>query len=1006
MIDDAGSPPLAAASDGALFRRGSGGLVDRSRTIAFSFDGTRYLGHPGDTLASALLANGVRLVGRSFKYHRPRGVLTAGPEEPNALVELRAGARREPNTRATTAELYDGLEAASQNRWPSLRFDLLSLNGALGSMLAAGFYYKTFMWPASFWEKVYEPLIRRAAGLGRAAGEADPDTYEKSHLHCDVLVIGSGPAGLMAALAAGRAGARVVLAEQDFRLGGRLLADARLVAGEPASPWAASVEAELRSLPDVRLLPRTTVVGTYDHGTYAAVEKVADHLPVPPPFEPRQRLWRIVARRAVLAAGSIERPLAFVDNDRPGVMLAGAVRTYINRFAVLPGSRAVVYATSDDAAETVAALARAGAEVAAVIDARGEASPVLASAAARAGSRLVTGGAVERVQGRRAVQAVDVRTGAMGSVRFDCDVVAVAGGWNPTIHLASHQGHRPLWSEALAAFIPGKLPPGLAVAGAAAGEPSLGGALMAGATAGLAAAGDCGFAGHAVDIPATDAETVRQSVPRVAVAGRGKAFIDLQHDVTTADIVLAHREGFAAAEHMKRYTTLGMATDQGKTSALSGLFVLSEIKGETIAETGTTTYRPPFDPVSFGVLGGHHRGKAFRPTRLTPTHAWALEQGAVLVEAGAWLRAQWYPNGGEADWLESVTREVRAVRTRVGVCDVSTLGKIDVQGPDAAAFLDLVYANTMSTLPVGRVRYGLMLREDGFVLDDGTVARLDDQRFVVTTTTANAAKVLQHLEHALEWLWPGLDAQLASVTDQWAQIALTGPRARLVLRGVVDPQHDLSDAAVPHLAARAVTVIGGVAARLFRISYSGELGYEIAVPAGHGDALMRRLMDAGSTLGITPYGTEALAVMRIEKGHVAGNEINGQTTARDLGLARLVSRNKDCIGRVMAGRPALVDPERPALVGLKPVDRNQRLRPGAHMIGEHAEAIAASDEGYVTSVAYSPTLGHWLGLGLLAGGKARHGQRVRAFDPVRHGDVAVEVCDPVFYDPAGERLHG
>jgi heterotetrameric sarcosine oxidase alpha subunit len=1006
----AGSPPTPSPSPpgggGSAWRLPAGGLIDRSRELVFSFDGRGYRGHPGDTLASALVANGVRLVGRSFKYHRPRGILTAGPEEPNALVELRSGARREPNTRATTAELYDGLDAVSQNRWPSLKFDLLSLNSLIAPVLSAGFYYKTFMWPASFWEKVYEPLIRRAAGLGRASGENDPDTYEKAFLHCDVLVVGGGPAGLMAALAAGRTGARVVLCDEDFRLGGRLLAESLVVGEHSSAEWAAHIAAELAALPDVRILPRTTVVGSYDDGTYSALERVNDHVAEPPEHEPRQRLWRIFAKRCVLAAGAIERPLVFGDNDRPGVMLAGAVRAYLNRYAAAPGRNAVVFAASDETARTVGDLSRAGVRVEAIVDPRTEVPASIEAAASAAGARLLAGGAVVRAIGSLGVRAVDIRTAKGETERLACDLLAMSGGWSPTLHLTSHRGSKPVWDERIAAFVPGALPKGMSTSGAAGGRLGLQEALETGARAGLEAAGDCGFAGQPVDVPEVEPESTAFA-PLWRVRGsRAKAFVDFQNDVSDDDVALAAHEGMRSVEHLKRYTTLGMAADQGKTSNVTGLALMAELTARSIPQTGTTTFRPPFAPVAIGAIAGHHRGKEFRPTRLPPSHRWAQEQGAVFVETGYWLRAQWYPKPGESDWLESVSREVRTVRSGVGVCDVSTLGKIDVQGPDAAEFLNRIYTNTWTNLAVGRARYGLMLREDGFVLDDGTTSRLAEHRFIVTTTTANAAKVLQHMEYCHQWLWPELDLAMCSITEQWAQFSVAGPCSRDVLRQVVDPQHDISNAAFPYMAAAEVTAMGGIQARLFRLSFSGELAYEIAVPAGWGDALIRRIMEAGREFAIAPYGTEALGVMRIEKGHVAGNEISGQTTARDLGLGRMMSTRKDYVGRVMADRPALLAPDRPALAGLKPVDRAARLRAGAHFVPVGAEAVAANDQGYMTSVAFSPALGHWVGLGLLAGGPSRHGERVRAYDPVRSGDELLEVCDPVFYDPAGERLRG
>jgi sarcosine oxidase subunit alpha len=1001
MVAPAGAAIVAAAQE---FRQTEGGLIDRGRVLNFSFDGRPLTGHPGDTLASALLANGVRLVGRSFKYHRPRGISATGAEEPNALVELREGARREPNTRATTAELYDGLQALSQNRWPSLGFDLLSVNQWVAPFIGAGFYYKTFMWPAPFWEKVYERFIRRAAGLGRAAGLPDPDRYEKATAHCDLLVIGSGPAGLMAALVAARAGARVVIAEDDFRLGGRLLAERRAVGGQPAARWAADAAAELESFADVRILTRTSVFGAYDGGTYGAAERVADHLPVPGPHMVRQRMWRIVAKRCVLAAGSIERPLVFAGNDRPGVMLAGAVRTYANRFAVLPGRRAVVFATHDEAAATAADLARAGVTVAAIVDPRPDATTAVRGAATSSGARLIRG-MVTATSGSHALRGVTVTEAGGATRHLDCDLLAVSGGWNPSLHLTTHLGGRPVWNEALGAFVPGTPPPGMAVAGAAAGAFSLAEALAAGARAGAAAAEACGHAAALPNGPQVEAEPTGAMILWRVPGGRGKAFVDQQNDVTAADVAQAEREGFRAVEHLKRYTTLGMATDQGKTANVTGLAMMAELTAKPIPAVGTTTSRPPFAPVTLGALAGHHRGHAFRPTRLTPTHDWARQRGAVFVEAGPWMRASYFPLPGE-DWLKAATREAAAVRERVGLCDVTTLGKIDVQGADAATFLERVYINSWANLAVGRVRYGVMLREDGFVMDDGTATRLALDHFVVTTTTANAVSVFRHMEFCRQVLFPGLDVQLVSVTEQWAQLAVAGPHSRDVLAGIVDAPFDLANAAFPYMAAAELTVCGGTKARLFRISFSGERTYEIAVPARFGAALAERLMQEGTAFGIVPYGLEALGILRVEKGHPAGAELNGQTTAHDLRLERMLSRRKDFVGRAMAARPALTEVARPTLVGLRPVDRTARVQAGAHLLPRDAAPVAANDQGHVTSAAFSPALGHWIALGLLDGGRGRTGEIVRAYDPVRRGDTLVEVVAPAFVDPVGERLHG
>jgi sarcosine oxidase subunit alpha len=989
-------------SEGQSHRLASVGLVDRATRLRFTFDGRSYEGHAGDTLASALLANGVRLVGRSFKYHRPRGIWGAGSEEPNALVELREGARREPNTKATSVELFDGLAATSQNRWPSLSLDVHEVNSLVAPLISAGFYYKTFMWPAAFWEKVYEPLIRRAAGLGRAAEAEDPDRYERAHLHCDVLVVGAGPTGLAAALAAGRAGARVVLADEDATPGGRLLAETHALDDAPGRDWAARVRGELASQPNVELLARTTVFGTFDSGIYAALERVADHLAAPEPWAVRQRVWRIVAPRVVLSAGALERPIAFSGNDRPGVMSAAAVRTYLNRYGVLPGRRAVIFTASDDGWRTAADLAAAGAEVAAVVDARNAAPPALAAAVERAGARVVAGGRVTGTRGRLGLRAVEIRDGQGRAETIEADLLAVSGGWNPTLNLSSHLGSRPRWDDALAAFVPGEPPPGMTPAGAAAGRLTLAACLRDGAEAGLAAAADRGFTGQPIQLPRAEDEPSAVGAFFHVADGRGKAFVDFQHDVTTADIQQAAQEGFRAAEHAKRYTTLGMATDQGKVGNVVGLAVLADATGRTIPETGVTVFRPPFTPVAIGAIAGAHTGEELKPSRLTPLQDWAAENGASFFEVGPWHRAQWYARPGEAGWRDSVDREAATVRSAVGVCDVSTLGKIEVIGPGAAALLDLVYANTMSTLAVGRVRYGLMLREDGFVFDDGVCARLGPERFFVTTTTANAGRVMQHMEFCHQALRPELDLHMLSVTDAWAQVSIAGPRSRELVEAVVDG-FDLSNAAFPHMSVAEVTVCGGVPARLYRLSFSGELAYELGVPPDLGEAVVRRLMAAGAPLGVAPYGTEALGVLRIEKGHPAGAELNGQTTAGDLGLSGLLSTKKDFIGRAMARRPGLADPLRPALVGLKPVDGVSKLSAGAHFLDLGAAADISNDLGWLTSACWSPALGSPIGLGFLARGRERIGGRVRAYDPVRNGDVEVEVCSPIFVDPEGMR---
>lgn len=997
-----GSPTIDGASRTRQPNRlATGGVIDRATTIPFTFDGRTYHGHPGDTLASALLANGVTLVGRSFKYHRPRGILSAGPEEPNALVELRTGARREPNTRATVVELYAGLSAKSQNRWPSLAFDVMAVNGLAAPMFSAGFYYKTFMWPASFWEKLYEPLIRKAAGLGRAPREPDPDSYERSHLFCDVLVVGSGAAGLTAALAASRSGARVVLSEQDFRLGGRLLCAGGEIDGKPARVWVADAEQELAAQSRVRMLPRTTVFGVFDHGVCGAVERVGDHLEQPPPHTVRQRYWKIVARRIVLATGASERPIVFPGNDRPGVMTAGAVRTYIERFGVVAGQHAVVFTSDESGWATVQSLQRAGASIAAVVDTRRAGGP---GSVVNVGKvPVLRGGSITGTRGRLRLNSVTIADAQGRQQHVNADLLAMAGGWDPVLHLTCHLGGKPRWNDRIAAFVPSELPAHMAVAGGAAGRFGTAEALKDGAEAGSEAARGCGFAVGACTAPRCDDPTVAHDIAPLWHLGASakKSFVDFQHDVTAADIKLAVREGYRSAEHAKRYTTLGMATDQGKNSGVNGLALLAKATGRTISETGTTTFRPPYTPVAIGAVAGHERGKAFRPSRHTPTHAWAAERGAVFVEVGQWYRAQWYPKAGETSWLQSVNREARTVRSAVGVCDVSTLGKIEVCGPDAGRFLDFVYTNAMSTLKVGRMRYGLMLREDGHVMDDGTVARLAPDRFFLTTTTAHAEKVQRHMEFCHQVLAPSLDVSCIAVTDRWAQLALAGPKSRELLGKLVDGGFDLATGRFPHLAVSDLTVCGGMPARLYRVSFSGELAYEIGVAADYGDAFMRRLAELGAPLGLEPYGTEAMTVLRVEKGFAASGELNGQTAARDLGLGGLLSGKKDYIGRPLQSLPAFTDPNRPALVSFAPVDRTQTLAAGAHFLDIGAPAGIEHDQGYMTSIVYSPHFGHYLGLGLLKRGNERIGQRVRAYDPVRNGDVEVEIGPACRYDPDG-----
>ena len=975
-------------------RVGGKGLLDRSRSVPFRFDGVRYAGLEGDTLASALLANGVKLVGRSFKYHRPRGVLTAGSEEPNALVTVGRGGRQTPNTRATVQEIYEGLEARSQNAWPSLKHDLLGLNDLAAPFFGAGFYYKTFMWPKAFWERVYEPAIRRAAGLGALSGVPDADSYERAYAFCDLLVIGAGPAGLMAALVAGRAGADVILADEDARMGGRLLAETHEIEGRPGHQWAAEVLAELEAMENVRLMLRTTVAGAYDQGTFAALERVGHHRARAEGL-PLECFWRIVAKRSVLAAGALERPVAFANNDRPGIMTAGAVRAYLNRWGVCPGRAVTVFANNDDAHRTAGDLVRAGVDVVAVIDSREDAP----------GSDIFEvhrGAQVVGTAGRRGLEAITIRS-AGREARVQTDCLAMSGGWNPSVHLTCHMNGRPVWREEIAGFVPtpGAVP-GLVAAGACNGAFSTLACLREGAEAARGALEEIGMKAPKPDLPSAE-DGAYTIAPLWAVAGEGRAWLDFQNDVTVKDVKQAAAENYRSVEHMKRYTTQGMATDQGKSSNVAALAVLADATGRGTPETGTTTFRPPYSPVAIAALGAGGQGKGFAPERLTTSHKASVERGAPMVEAGLWYRPSYFPAPGEKTWRQSCDREVVMVREAVGICDVSTLGKIDIQGADAGRFLDFVYANMFSTLKVGRARYGLMLREDGTVMDDGTTARLGESHYLMTTTTAAAGDVMRHLDFVAQALRPGWDVRFTSVTEQWAQFAVAGPKSRELLNGLLDAP--LEEGAWPFMACGEVSVLG-VAGRLFRISFSGEHAYELAVPARFGDSLFRALVARAEEMGGGAYGMEALNVLRIEKGFITHAEIHGRVTAFDVGLGRMVSAKKDCIGKTLSQRPGLLEEDRERLVGLKPVGAVKLITAGGHLFDKDAEPVRENDQGYVTSAAYSPTLGHVIALGFLRRGPERLGERVKMVDHLRGVETLCEVVDPVFFDPEGGRLRG
>lgn len=996
----------------SAFRVTSGGRVDRDQPLRFTFDGTTLHGLRGDTLASALLANGVHLVARSFKYHRPRGILTTGAEEPNALVTvLRDAARYTPNLRATQLELYEGLAAESQNRWPSLSFDVGRANDLLSPLMPAGFYYKTFMWPRAAWKAVYEPLIRAAAGLGRAPALPDPDRYAVRYAHCDVLVVGAGPAGLAAALAAAESGARVMLCDEQAEAGGSLLSrPATLIDGVAADAWLAQTLATLARHARVQLLPRTTAFGCFPHNAVGLHERLTDHLPDPPPRRPRERLWLVRAREVVLATGAIERPLVFPGNDRPGIMLAGAAQTYLHRYGVRAGTRAVVVTATDGAYRAALELHAAGIPVMAIVDLRHTGGGELQQAARQADIETVSGAMVLGTRGHLRVSGIELGTvdrhvHDQRARMLPCDLVLMSGGFTPSVHLYSQARGALAWSDRVQAFVPGSAVEPLRSAGACRGRTGLAAALEDGAAAGEAAARALGRGGTARRYAAAPDDAMADAGPgalaQPSCTAGSRAFVDWQNDVTAADLALATREGFRSIEHIKRYTTTGMATDQGKTSGLNALGIVAGELRRPVPEVGLTTFRMPYTPVSFGAFAGLARGELFDPVRRTPMHAWAEAQGAVFEDVSLWKRARYFPRASE-DMHAAVARECRAVRAACGIFDATTLGKIAVVGPDAAEFLNRLYVNEWSKLAVGRARYGVLLREDGFILDDGVVARTAPDGFHVTTTTGGAARVLAMMEDYRQTEWPELAVWLTSTTEQWAVIAVQGPRARQVLQPLLSGV-DISVAGLPHMGVADGRVCG-IPMRLFRVSFTGELGFEINVPADHGRAVWEAVYAAGEAHGITAYGTETMHVLRAEKGYlIVGQDTDGTVTPDDAGLAWAIGRNKkDFVGKRSLARPAMQAPQRRQLVGLRTARADTVLEEGAQLVETTGQSPPMKLVGHVTSSYCSATLGYSIALALVAGGRARLGQTLYA--PMPGGDVAVQVTSPVFYDPKGTRL--
>lgn len=972
------------------FRLPAGGSIDRARPLRFTFDGRHFHGHVGDTLASALLANGVHLVGRSFKYHRPRGLLTAGAEEPNALVTVkRSGGRETPNLRATQIELYEGLVAVSQNRFPSLELDVGAVSNLASRFLGAGFYYKTFMGPrallgAKLWARLFEPAIRRAAGLGKAPALPDPDRYSNRFAHADVLIVGAGEAGLQEALRRSEdPDCRVILCDEQAQLGGWMLVEAPERAEELVD--------QLRARANVTLLPRCQAFGAYAQGFVALAERLTDHLAILPDEAPRERLWQVRAREVVLATGAIERPLVFPDNDRPGILLAGAGETYLRRYGVLPGRRIVVLTTADSAYGAAFALQDAGAEIIAIVDARlGPGASAAAGEAVARGIPVLPGSTILATKGWLRVEGVTLgRVQPDGTARpsgtLTADCVLMSGGWTPSVHLFSQTKGKLRWAEALGAYVPGDAAPGQAMRciGAAAG-----------------------------DMPAAMTSARIGALPLAGSPDSVKAFVDFQNDVTARDLHIAAREGFRAIEHVKRYTTTGMATDQGKTSNLNALGIVAEITGRSVPEIGLTTFRAPYTPVTFGLFAGQARGELFDPVRRTPFHGWAEANGAVFEDVGAWKRAHYFlprrpldPAAVDRRAMHgAVLAECRTVREAVGLFDASTLGKIELCGPDAVEFLERAYATPVRSLGIGKCRYALLLNEAGFIIDDGIIARLDEQRFHITTTTGGAARVFGMFEDYLQTEWPDLAAWQTSITEQWAVIAVQGPKARELIAPFVEGI-DIAAAAMPHMSVRQGR-FAGLPCRLFRVSFTGELGYEINLPAGLALPVWQQLAERAAEFGGGPYGTEAMHVLRAEKGYIiVGQDTDGTMTPEDMGLGWAVSKKKpDFIGKRGLMRPDLVAPGRKHFVGLIAEDRTKRLEEGAQIVADQVAPAGTHAIGHVTSAYDSAALGHAFALAVIEDGRNRIGQVV--YLPMERETIAARIVEPVFVDREGTRLHG
>ena len=992
------------------YRLSNEGLLNRNKEISFKFNGKKYTGYEGDTLASALLANGVHLVGRSFKYHRPRGFFGAGVDEPNAKLQIQLNGHSEPNVNATEFELVEGIEAKSQNCWPSVEFDVGAINNFLNKFFPAGFYYKTFMWPKSFWYKIYEPFIRKAAGLGVASTEKDKERYEHKYEYCDLLVAGSGPAGLSSAYAAAKNGAKVILAEDKPRFGGSLLTDEVTIDNLSGKAWTDKIITELKEMPNVIVKNRSQVFGYYDHNMTVMFERTGDHLENKPKYTPRQRLWYIRAKEVLLSTGSIERPIVFGNNDTPGIFLSAAAKEYIKVYGVLVGKKPLIFTNNDSAYETALEFKKQGIDPI-ILDTREEHSSELIDAAKSQNIQIKFSHAVIAANGYRKVKSAQIgrlnkeKTEFENSETIECDCICVSGFWTPTVHLASQSGNKLKFDDRIDAFVPNKSKQNETSVGSSKGTFTLKETLNDGFKSGFELSKKITNNNDSSSIPNSN-ETKKNPHDKFWCSPlpknkNFKRFVDFQNDVAVSDIEVALREGYRSIEHVKRYTTLGMATDQGRTSNLNGLQLVANVEKKIVPQVGHTTFRPPFTPITIGTIVGREVDMEYMPTRKTPMHTWHEKNNAVFVDAGAWKRPRYYKQGNE-NLFEASKREARNVRKHVGICDVTTLGKIDIKGPDAAEFLNRVYTNAWLKLPVGKARYGVMLREDGIVMDDGTTTRISENHYHMTTTTAQAANVLSHLEYYLQVVWPELKVNVLSTTEQWAGAALAGPKSRDVLAKLF-PDLDVSNEALPFMGYIEGNLFG-VKAKIFRISFSGELAYEINVESDYGLFMWEKMMEIGKEFKIQPYGTEALSTLRIEMGHVAGPELDGRTIPYDVSLEGLVSKKKDFIGKRSLQKEAFNNSDRQKIVGLVPTDKKTSIPEGSHLVVDKNAKLPNPKLGHVSSSCWSVENNNPFSLAIVKDGKNMIGKKLFAVSPLKNTSIEVEVISSHYVDHEGKRV--